>query len=70
MWHCTGVVSRLKEYPKIVMEGLEDPVFVQLNEEMLKQHLAETINVKSLKQLTLKQRREQARKPLYLARYE
>jgi hypothetical protein len=60
----------LKEYPKTDVQELEDPVFIRLNEETLKQHLAQTINVESLKQLTLKQRRKHASKPMYLVRYE
>ena len=60
----------MKEYPKIGTQEREDPVFVRLNEETVKQHLAQTINVESLKKLSLKQRRKHAGKPMYLIRYE
>jgi hypothetical protein len=52
------------------MQALDDLVFVPLNEETLKQHLAQTVDAESWKELTLRQRKKYASKRIYLVRYE
>jgi hypothetical protein len=41
-----------------------------ISEKSREKHFAETLNVNSLKDLTLKQRKKEASKPIYLVRYE
>lgn len=62
--------SKLKESIKPDLHELNYPAFVKLNEEILKEHLAQISVAKSLKELTLKQRKQHASKPVFLVRYE
>jgi hypothetical protein len=41
-----------------------------ISEKTREKHLAEILNVSSLKDLTLKQRKKEASRPIYLVRYE
>jgi len=60
----------LKGFPKTSIQSLDDLVFAPIDEEVLKQHLAQTANAESLKEMTLRQRKKHASRPIYLVRYE
>lgn len=60
----------MKNYPRTNIQALDDLVLVPINEETLKQHLAQTVNAESLKEFTLRQRKKHASKRIYLVRYE
>jgi hypothetical protein len=60
----------LKDFPKTGIQSLDDLVFAPIDEEALRQHLAQTANAESLKKMTLRQRKKHASRPIYLVRYE
>jgi hypothetical protein len=60
----------LKNYPRTIIQSSDDLVFVPISEETLRQHLVQKVKAESLKELTLRQRKKYAGKPIYLVRYE
>ena len=62
--------SKLKNYPRTIIQSFDDLVFIPISEETLKQHLVQKVKAESLKEMTLRQRKKDAGKPIYLVRYE
>jgi hypothetical protein len=52
------------------MQSFDDLVFIPISKETLEQHLIQTVKAESLKELTPRQRKKHAGKPIYLVRYE
>ncbi len=60
----------MKEGIKITIDTRDELFFAPVNEEVRKEHLEQILDVASLKELTLGQRKREASKPIYLTRYE
>jgi hypothetical protein len=60
----------MKNHLKINMSLDNEFSLTPISEKIREKHLAEILDVSSLKNLTLKQRKKEASRPIYLVRYE
>ncbi len=60
----------MKNYLKINMSPDNEFSLTPISEKTREKHLTEILSVSSLKNLTLKQRKKEASRPIYLVRYE
>jgi hypothetical protein len=60
----------MKNYLKTNMTVDNEFSLTPISEKTREKHLAEILDVSSLKDLTLKQRKKEASRPIYLVRYE
>jgi len=60
----------MKNYLKINMSPDNEFSLTPISEKTREKHLTEILDVSSLKNLTLKQRKKEASRPIYLVRYE
>ena len=60
----------MKNYLKVNMSLDNEFSLTPISEKTREKHLAEILDVSSLKVLTLKQRKKEASRPIYLVRYE
>lgn len=60
----------MKNYLKINISPDNEFSLIPISEKTREKHLAEILDVSSLKNLTLKQRKKEASRPIYLVRYE
>lgn len=62
--------QKMKSALKIDMNIENEFSLTPISEKTREKHLAEILDVSSLKDLTLKQRKKEASRPIYLVRYE
>jgi hypothetical protein len=60
----------MKNYLKINMSPDNEFSLTPISEKTREKHLTEILDASSLKNLTLKQRKKEASRPIYLVRYE